>query len=126
MKPLRALIWTAAVVLAVSLGCKGGSGKPRVAFVSNNPESFWTIAQAGATKAAQEADVELLFRMPTSGDASVQKEVIDTVVNQGVKAVANDIAFGSSMPASIAARIHNSNCAIGSPPSSLSSSSPCS
>ena len=51
-----------------------------VAFVSNNPESFWTIAEAGAKKAAEEKGVELLFRKPTSGDASVQKEVIDTVV----------------------------------------------
>jgi ribose transport system substrate-binding protein len=88
MKPLHGLVWAGALLaLAGLIGCKG-SGKPRVAFVSNNPESFWSIAQAGAKKAAEEHDVELLFRMPTSGDASVQKEVIDTVLAQGVKAVA--------------------------------------
>lgn len=76
-----------ALVLASSAGCRR-SGKTKVAFVSNNPENFWTIAQAGAQKAADEAGVELIFRMPTSGDASVQKEVVDTVVNQGAKAVA--------------------------------------
>lgn len=89
MKPLNGLVLTCALAaLAGLVGCKGTSGKPRVAFVSNNPESFWTIAKAGADKAGDEFGVEVLFKMPTSGDASVQKEVIDTVVNQGVKAVA--------------------------------------
>src|SRR5687767_11502118 len=89
MKPLRVLLWlTAACSPLLLLGCGGRSGKPKVAFVSNNPESFWTIAEAGATKAADEFGVELLFRKPTSGDASVQKEVIDTVLQQGVKAIA--------------------------------------
>ena len=89
MKPLHFVAWAAAGVLLLgAMGCKGGSGKPRVAFVSNNPESFWTIAEAGAKKSAEDNDVELLFRMPTSGDASVQKEVIDTVLNQGIKAIA--------------------------------------
>jgi ribose transport system substrate-binding protein len=76
-----------AALLLCGTGCRG-SGKIKVAFVSNNPESFWTIAEAGAKKAAQEKDVDVLFRMPTSGDASVQKEVIDTVVGQGIKGIA--------------------------------------
>lgn len=88
MKSLHNLAWACALLALISLlGCKSSS-KPRVAFVSNNPESFWTIAQAGAKKAEAEFDVELLFKMPDSGDASKQKEVIDTVLNQGVKAVA--------------------------------------
>jgi len=76
-----------ALGLFALIGCGSGSSKPRVAFVSNNPEAFWTIAQAGAKAAEKETDVKLYFRMPTSGDAAVQKEVIDTVINQGVKAV---------------------------------------
>src|SRR5262249_48064302 len=63
-------------------------GKPRVAFVSNNPEAFWNIAEAGAKKAAGEFNVELLFRKPSPGNAATQKEEIDTVLNQGVKAIA--------------------------------------
>ena len=59
-----------------------------MAFVSNNPESFWTIAEAGANKAAAESDVTLLFERPAQGDPAVQREVIDGVVGQGVKAVA--------------------------------------
>ncbi len=89
MKPLHCFAWVAAtLILTLAAGCKGESGKPRVAFVTNNPESFWTIAEAGAKKSAEEHGVELLFRMPTSGDAAVQKEVIDTVLNQGIKALA--------------------------------------
>jgi ribose transport system substrate-binding protein len=89
MKPLRLLgCLGAALALAVVSGCSGGSGRPKVAFVSNNPETFWTIAEAGAQKAAQETDVELLFRKPAQGDAATQKEVIDTAVNQGIKAIA--------------------------------------
>lgn len=87
MRPLLLGSTACLLVVLASLGC-AGSAKPRVAFVSNNPEAFWKIAEAGATKAAKETDVQLYFRMPTSGDASVQKEIIDTVVNQGVKAIA--------------------------------------
>jgi ribose transport system substrate-binding protein len=89
MKPLRVLLWLAVACSPLwLLGCGGRSGKPKVAFVSNNPESFWTIAEAGARKAAGEFGVELLFRKPSSGDASVQQEVIDTVLQQGIKAIA--------------------------------------
>src|SRR5438876_335606 len=67
---------------------KAGAPKPKVAFVSNNAESFWTIAEAGTKKAAEEFDVEVLFRKPEQGDAGRQKEIIDTVLNQGIKAIA--------------------------------------
>jgi ribose transport system substrate-binding protein len=56
--------------------------------VSNNPESFWAIAEAGAKKAESEEGVDLLFRRPAQGDAAVQREVVDGVINQGAKAVA--------------------------------------
>ncbi|MFO0876843.1 MAG: sugar-binding protein [Gemmataceae bacterium] len=75
-------------LLMAQVGCKSESGKPRVAFVTNNPESFWTIAEKGAEKAADEFGVELYFRKPTKGDAAEQKDKIDQVLNQGVKAIA--------------------------------------
>jgi ribose transport system substrate-binding protein len=78
----------AALAFGLLTGCQPNSGKPKVAFVSNNPESFWTIAEAGATKAAAEADVELLFQRPSQGDPAKQREKIDAVLNQGAKAVA--------------------------------------
>ena len=77
----------AALALGLLMGCQG-SGKPKVAFVSNNPDPFWAIARGGAEKAAAESDVDLVFRMPDPGDAATQKEVVDTVLNQGVKAIA--------------------------------------
>jgi ribose transport system substrate-binding protein len=86
MKPLHYL--ACAVVVFGLAGCKGDSGKPRVAFVSNNPETFWNIAEKGANKAADEYGVELFFQKPPRGDPAEQKEKIDQVLNQGVKAVA--------------------------------------
>src|SRR6187402_3055347 len=89
MKPLHCMGLTAcALLLAAALGCKSDAGKPKVAFVSNNPEAFWNIAEAGANKAAGEVGVTLLFRKPSPGNAATQKEEIDTVINQGVKAIA--------------------------------------
>ncbi len=89
MKPFDylTLVCSALLLLGTS-GCKGSSGKPRVAFVSNNPEAFWSIAEVGANKAAQEADVDLSFKKPPRGDAAEQKEIIDQVLNQGVQAIA--------------------------------------
>jgi len=89
MKSLRvAGVVAAGLALALLPACQQDSGKPKVAFVTNNPESFWTIAEAGATKSAQEQNVDLLFRRPDKGDPGVQRTVIDGVVNQGAKAVA--------------------------------------
>ena len=68
MKSLRvAGVVAAGLALALLPACQQDSGKPKVAFVTNNPESFWTIAEAGADKAAAEADVDLLFRRPDTG-----------------------------------------------------------
>jgi ribose transport system substrate-binding protein len=93
MKFLRASGWLAAALTAAGLpACNRANGpdaaRPRVAFVSNNPEAFWTIAEHGTKKAAGEENVEVLFRKPAQGDASVQKEVIDQVMGQGIKALA--------------------------------------
>src|ERR1700752_4998304 len=88
MKPLHCLVWAAAALSLLGLvGCKG-SGKPRVAFVSNNAESFWNIAEKGADKAADEYGVELFFEKPASSDPAEQKKKIDQVMNQGIKAIA--------------------------------------
>ncbi len=88
MKSLRvAGVVAAGLALALLPACQG-SNKPKVAFVSNNVDPFWSIARAGAEKAAAENDMGLEFRMPDPGDAATQKEVIDTVLNQGVKAIA--------------------------------------
>src|SRR5262249_36162096 len=52
------------------------------------PANFWDIVEAGARKAeAEEKDVELVFRRPSKGDTGVQKETIETIINQGPKAI---------------------------------------
>jgi ribose transport system substrate-binding protein len=63
------------------------SNLPKVAFVSNNPATFWTIVEAGCRKAETEAGVEVLFRKPDTGDASRQKALIDDLINQDIKAI---------------------------------------
>lgn len=94
LRPVGVLMAAAAGLL--TLACGRGTAptigkaydKPKVAFVTNNPEEFWTIVEAGCRKAEQESRVEVIFRRPSQGDAAVQKEIIDTLINQGVKAIA--------------------------------------
>jgi ribose transport system substrate-binding protein len=89
MKSLRVVgLLTVGLALCLLAGCQQGPGKPKVAFVSNNPESFWTIAEAGANKAAAASDVELIFRRPHQTDAALQRQEIDGALNQGAQAVA--------------------------------------
>jgi ribose transport system substrate-binding protein len=70
-------------------GCEASlSGRPQVAFVSNNPAEFWSIAHAGAKKAALDYDVDLYFRRPSTGTAADQKRLIDALLVRGVQALA--------------------------------------
>jgi ribose transport system substrate-binding protein len=69
-------------------GAAGGGDRPKVAFVSNNAFDFWTYAQAGTQTASAETGVDCIFKKPDPGDAAVQKQIIDDLVNQGVKAIA--------------------------------------
>lgn len=90
MKWLRVLGFLGmGVALALLPACKGSSGdKPKVAFVSNNAATFWTIAEAGCKKGAAEFDVEVVFRMPSKGDPAAQTEILDILKNQNIKALA--------------------------------------
>ena len=70
-------------------GPPGGDGqRVKVGFVSNNEAEFWTIAEAGTRKAAEEFGVEVLFRRPKPPSAAAQKELIEDLINNGVKAIA--------------------------------------
>jgi ribose transport system substrate-binding protein len=89
MRSLRIVAVAAAALLAAALpACNTAKGpaKPKVGFVTNNPADFWNIAQAGCKKAADEFGVEVDFQRPD--DAAAQKEIIDTMVQKGVKALA--------------------------------------
>ena len=86
LRAFLVLITAFGIVFALS-GCHG-SGKPKVAFVSNNAEGFWTFAQKGAEKAAAEMDVELAFRKPPKGTVQEQREIIEDLRNRGFKGIA--------------------------------------
>ncbi len=89
MRSLRVFGWLAAgLLLAASAGCQQGPARAKVAFVSNNPETFWTIAEKGCAKGEKEFGVEVIFRKPDSGDASRQTQIIDDLINQNIKALA--------------------------------------
>jgi ribose transport system substrate-binding protein len=66
--------------------------KPQVAFVSNNPDPFWSIVENGCRKAEKETGVEVVFRKPASGDPAAQQEVIDSLVQRNVKAIAVSVS----------------------------------
>ncbi len=98
--PRRSLHFLFAVfVLSLGLGCRrdgagtdkskpiDNSGKPKVAFVSNNAYQFWTFAQKGAEKAAEEFGAELEFKKPQKGTAKVQREIIEDLINRGFQGV---------------------------------------
>lgn len=77
-----------AALLASVPACNRGPTRPRVAVVTNCTANFWSICEAGAKKAAAENDVELTFRQPPSLDVSQQKQIIDTLVQQGPSGIA--------------------------------------
>lgn len=83
------LVAAVAAVLAFIPACGSkNSGKPKIAVVTNCTDPFWDLCEAGAKKAAQDFDVELLFRQPERMAAEVQKPIIDAWVNQGVSGIA--------------------------------------
>lgn len=99
MNALRAVSCLAAALTALApLACNRATptGKPRVAFISNNDHEFWKIAQRGTEKAAAEAGVEVEFKMPPGGGTpETQRRFIEDLLTKGVKGIAispNDAA----------------------------------
>ena len=68
----------------------GGTGKKlKLAFVSNNASSFWTIARAGTADAVKElGNVEVDFRIPSSGGAAEQQQILDDLLAKGMDGIA--------------------------------------
>ena len=86
------LVAASAAAVALLPSCNRDSGnsaaKIKVAFVTNNPEDFWTIAEKGANDAAAKHGVEVLFRRPDKGDTAIQRDIINELVAKGVKGIA--------------------------------------
>jgi ribose transport system substrate-binding protein len=61
----------------------------RLAFVTNNPSDFWTIARAGTEQAKKEVpNIEVDFRMPQDGTAATQKRNVQDLLSRGVDGIA--------------------------------------
>lgn len=93
----RLILSLAVLALAVPLvsGCGDGDTRPAVGFVTNNSYEFWTFAEKGATKAAEEFDVRLEFHKPQVGTADEQRQIIEDLRAKGITGFAispNDAA----------------------------------
>jgi ribose transport system substrate-binding protein len=63
--------------------------KLKLAFVSNNAATFWTIARSGCDLAAKElGNVEVDFRIPSTGSAAEQQQILDDLVAKGIDGIA--------------------------------------
>ncbi|HWD19919.1 MAG TPA: sugar-binding protein [Verrucomicrobiae bacterium] len=104
MKSFYSSVLTVALALALA-GCKKeaspetapapatGSAPPpkalRLAFVPNNAATFWTIAKAGCAEAQKSlSNVEVDFRIPSSGAAAEQQQILEDLLARGVEGVA--------------------------------------
>lgn len=68
----------------------GTTGKKlRLAFVTNNPSDFWTIARKGTEKAAAELpNVQVEFQLPGQGTAAEQQRIVDDLLAKGIDGMA--------------------------------------
>ncbi|HEV2691279.1 MAG TPA: sugar-binding protein [Verrucomicrobiae bacterium] len=63
--------------------------KLKLAFVSNNSATFWTIARSGCEAAVKDlGNVDLDFRIPSTGSAAEQQQILDDLVAKGVDGIA--------------------------------------
>jgi ribose transport system substrate-binding protein len=89
--PRRVCLAIVGALVLLTPACRQSAGTPvktRVAFISNNADPFWTIAEAGSNKAASELDVVLFFRRPLTGTSAEQKAIIEDVLVRRVQAIA--------------------------------------
>jgi ribose transport system substrate-binding protein len=89
--------WAAGLAALFSLSsCELPSDRLKVAFISNNPHEFWTIARSGTAAAARQfQDVDVEFYMPANGTAAEQHRIIEDLICKGVRGIAlspNDAA----------------------------------
>ncbi|QJX00653.1 substrate-binding domain-containing protein [Frigoriglobus tundricola] len=82
------LVGLAAVLACVPACGKKDTGKIKIGVVTNCTDPFWDLCEAGAKKAAQEFDVEVLFRQPEGLDVAKQMPIVEAFVQQGVKGIA--------------------------------------
>jgi ribose transport system substrate-binding protein len=90
---MRKFAATAIASVAVGLAALAGPSTVHastlVAFVTNNPSQYWTIAQKGVNAEAKKfPDINVQFIMPADGTAATQKSDVNDVLARGAKAIA--------------------------------------
>jgi ribose transport system substrate-binding protein len=79
------------LLILANLSCNkaGEAKKTRIAFVTNNPSDFWTIAKKGTEKAAAELpNVEVEFKLNSDRTAAGQQRIVDDLLAKGVDGIA--------------------------------------
>ena len=70
-------------------GGGGAGGKHKLAFVTNNPSDFWTIARKGTEKAAKDIPgIEVEFRINPDNTAAEQQRIVDDLLAKGINGIA--------------------------------------
>jgi len=102
LKAVQLSLWALSLALVIT-GCGksgdtsggsssgGGAGgkKLKLAFVSNNAANFWTIARRGTEEAEKNlGNVEVMFRIPSTGSAGEQQQILDDLLAAGVDGIA--------------------------------------
>ena len=89
MKFSRPVLACVCVCLSLLIVSCSNSKKRTVAFVTNNPSDFWTIARKGCEKAETELpDIKVEFKMPGEGTAAEQRRIVDDLLAKGISAMA--------------------------------------
>jgi ribose transport system substrate-binding protein len=96
--------------VGLALGCNktpsgsGSSAAPeqkmvKLAFITNNTSEFWKIAAAGIHKYEKEGNVQVDLKLPASGTAENQNQILQDLVSQKYDAIAiSTIAPNDQVP----------------------------
>ncbi len=90
------------LALVPACGNKAGSGRIKVAIITNMTADFWTICEAGAKKGAADFDVDLVFRQPKNNTVSDQMEVVEAVRKLGITGMAVSVINPKEQTADLA------------------------
>jgi len=86
-----ALVALALIASACSKEAPAPAGEKRLklAFVTNNASNYWTLARRGTEEATKTlGTVDVTFRMPATGSAGEQQQVLDDLMATGIDGIA--------------------------------------
>jgi ribose transport system substrate-binding protein len=88
--PWRAAVLTLGALSLVPASSCGGppDERPQLAFVTNCVDPFWNIAKAGVRDAAEEFDVRVDVREPSTGQVDEQQRMVLDLLTRGVDGIA--------------------------------------